>query len=95
MSQLKIISHKIILNVADNPVLSKGAYRVYLSSALNFDYNPEKQEYSINFDYSTAPQIILDLISYLYSKNINNTTDAEINKIIKWVSEEEKNLKML
>lgn len=93
MSQLKIISHKIILYVADNPMLSKGAHRVYLSSVLNFDYNTEKQEYSIDLDYSTAPQIILDVTSYLNSKNLNFTTDAEINKIIKWVSEEEQKFK--
>ncbi len=93
MSQLKIIPRKLILDIHDNPILSKGIHRVYFSSVLNFDYNPEKQEYSINFDHSTAPQTILDVISYLNSKNINITTDAEVKKIIEWLSDEEKKFK--
>src|SRR5574341_679954 len=93
MSQLKIISQKIILDITANPILSQGVHRVYFSSALNFNYNPEKQEYSIDLDYYNAPQTILDVISYLNSKNLNFTTDAEINKIIEWVSEEEKKFK--
>ena len=76
MSQLKIISQKIILDITTNPILSQGVHRVYFSSVFNFDYDTEKQEYSIDYDYSTAPQIILDVISYLNSKDINITLNA-------------------
>ncbi|UZE92466.1 MAG: DEAD/DEAH box helicase [Methanosarcinales archaeon] len=93
MPEIKIISKKIILDIIDNPILSKGVHRVYFSSVLNFDYNPENQEYSIDLDYSTAPQTILDTISYLNSKNIDIRTDAEIKKIIQWLSEGEKRFK--
>ncbi|VVB90943.1 Uncharacterised protein [uncultured archaeon] len=93
MSQLKIISQKIILDITTNPILSQGVHRVYFSSVLNFDYDTEKQEYSIDYDYSTAPQIILDVISYLNSKDINITLNAEIKEIIKWLSDEEKKFK--
>ncbi len=92
MPTLTIFNKKLILDVNDQPELSKGGSRVFFSSSMGFDLS--ENIYSIEIGWQYLSGIIKDVVSYLKEKNIELTLDENCSRILRNSINEDERLRV-